>query len=123
MSVLGGGEFQSVFASGLGRRKGREEKGCSRRETRRQDGVTVQMPNPLLDCKPFFPNKHNSHTEDHSWQLMAQELPGLDLSASQMFTDGPDLYVSEVPGQSALTCPDFEGYHTTSSLPSSLSVL
>lgn len=60
------------------------------------------MPNPLLDCEPFFPNKHISHAENHSWQLMAHELPGPGLSASQMVTDGPDLYVSEVPGQSAL---------------------
>lgn len=89
------------------------------------------MPNPLHDCEPFFPNKHNSHAENHSWQLMAHELPGPRLSASRMFTDGPDLYVSEVPGQSALvavrehprTCPNLGGYHTTSFLPSSLSVL
>lgn len=75
------------------------------------------MPNPLHDCEPFFPNKHNSHAENHSWQLMAHELPGPRLSASRMFTDGPDLYVSEVPGQSALvavrehprTCPNLGG--------------
>lgn len=77
MSAPGGDEFQSVFASGLERRRGRDlrreewdEEGGDRQETRLQDGVTVQMPNPLRDCEPFFLNKHNSHTENHSWRMV-----------------------------------------------------
>lgn len=83
LSASGGDEFQSVFASGPGRRRRerdsrREEKDedCYRKESRQRDRVTVQMPTQRLTVT-FFPNKHNNHVKSHSWLLITHEMPAL----------------------------------------------
>lgn len=84
------------------RREENDEKNCYRQETRQQDGVAVQMPNPPLDCESFFSNKHNGHFENQSWQLITHGTRGPGLSAFRVFTNELDRHGSEVPGQSGL---------------------
>lgn len=81
-----------------GRTKTRTAAGDWRPDCR--EGVKVQMPDPPLDCESFPQNKQNGHLECHSWSLITRGMPGLGLSAFQIFAN--DLHVSEVPGLAGL---------------------